>query len=115
MCLSNKSIHAKSLLQVNGKLLQKPQGSHLIENINNENVKKTTDSWANVCTLWFLLGFSSPTAEKLPNKVGLANGNDPKFSEILEEQSDQGLHCLLLHLHLFDEILEGLASFLEFR
>ena len=23
---------------------------------------------------------------------------------ILEEQSDQGLHCLLLHLHLSDEI-----------
>ena len=24
---------------------------------------------------------------------------------LLEEQSDQGIHCLLLHLHLFDEIL----------
>ena len=24
---------------------------------------------------------------------------------LLEDQSDQGLHCLLLHLHLFDEIL----------
>ena len=23
---------------------------------------------------------------------------------LLEEQSDQGLHCLLFHLHLFDEI-----------
>ena len=22
---------------------------------------------------------------------------------LLEEQSDQGLHCLLFHLHLFDE------------
>ena len=31
-----------------------------------------------------------------------------------EEQSDQGLHCLLFHLHLFDEIPKGLASFLEF-
>ena len=31
-----------------------------------------------------------------------------------EEQSDQGLHCLLFHLHLFDEIPSGLASFLEF-
>ena len=43
--------------------------------------------------------------------------NDPKFSDkqvwansadpdqtALEEQSDQGLHCLLFHLHLFDEI-----------
>ena len=33
---------------------------------------------------------------------------------LLEEQSDQGLHCLLLHLHSFDEIHKGLASFLEF-
>ena len=23
---------------------------------------------------------------------------------LLQEQSDQGLHCLLFHLHLFDEI-----------
>ena len=23
---------------------------------------------------------------------------------LLEEQSDQGLHCLLFHLHFFDEI-----------
>ena len=33
---------------------------------------------------------------------------------LLEEQSDQGLHCLLFHLHLFDEIPSGLASFLGF-
>ena len=33
---------------------------------------------------------------------------------LLEEQSDQGLHCLLFHLHLFDEIPQNLASFLEF-
>ena len=33
---------------------------------------------------------------------------------LLEEQSDQGLHCLLFHLHLFEEIPKGLASFLEF-
>ena len=33
---------------------------------------------------------------------------------LLEEQSDQGLHCLLFHLHLFDEIPLGLASLFEF-
>ena len=33
---------------------------------------------------------------------------------LLEEQSDQGLHCLLFHLHLLDKIPKGLASFLEF-
>ena len=33
---------------------------------------------------------------------------------LLEEQSDQGVHCLLFHLHLFVEIPKDLASFLEF-
>ena len=33
---------------------------------------------------------------------------------LLEEQSDQGLHLLLFHLHLFDEIPKGFASFIEF-
>ena len=33
---------------------------------------------------------------------------------LLDEQSDQGLHCLLFHLHLFDEISLGFASFFEF-
>ena len=53
--------------------------------------------------------------------------NDPKFSDrlvwakvqtkirlLIEEQSDQGLHCLLFHLNLFDEIPQGLASLFEF-
>ena len=53
--------------------------------------------------------------------------NDPKFltdrsgqtvqTQIrlpLEEQSDQGLHCLLFHLHAFDKIPSGLASLFEF-
>ena len=34
---------------------------------------------------------------------------------LLEEQSDQGLHCLLFHLHLFDEIPYGFASLFEFK
>ena len=33
---------------------------------------------------------------------------------LLVEQSDQGLHCLLFHLHLFVKIPKGLVSFLEF-
>ena len=37
-----------------------------------------------------------------------------KIRLLLEEQSDQGLHCLLFHLHLFDKIPKGLPSFLEF-
>ena len=39
---------------------------------------------------------------------------DRSRQTVLEEQSDQGLHCLLFHLHLFDEIPKGLASFLKF-
>ena len=31
---------------------------------------------------------------------------------LLEEQSDQGLHSLLFHLHVFDKVPSGLASFL---
>ena len=37
-----------------------------------------------------------------------------KIRLLLEEQSDQRLHCWLFHLHLFDEIPKGFASFLEF-
>ena len=31
-----------------------------------------------------------------------------------EEQPDQGLHCLLFHLHVFDKIPSGLPSMFEF-
>ena len=34
---------------------------------------------------------------------------------LLEEQSDQGLHCLLFHLHVFDKITSGLASLFELK
>ena len=42
--------------------------------------------------------------------------DDPKILDrfVLEEQSDQGLHCLLFHLHVFDKIPSGLASLFEF-
>ena len=45
--------------------------------------------------------------------------NDPKFSDRLvlansADPDDQGLHCLLFHLLLFEEIPKCLASFLEF-
>ena len=33
---------------------------------------------------------------------------------LLEEQSDQGLHCLLFPLHHFDKITKGFASLFEF-
>ena len=34
---------------------------------------------------------------------------------LLEEKSDQGLHCLLFYLHLFDEIPKGLGSLFELK
>ena len=34
---------------------------------------------------------------------------------LLQEQSDQGLYLLLIHLCLFNKILKGLASLFEFR
>ena len=37
-----------------------------------------------------------------------------QFRLLLEEQSDQGLHCLLFNLHLFDKIPVGFASLFEF-
>ena len=37
-----------------------------------------------------------------------------QISLLLEEQSDQGLHCLLFHRHLFDKIPFGLSSLFEF-
>ena len=33
---------------------------------------------------------------------------------LLEEQSDQGLRCLLFHLRVFDKISSGFASLFEF-
>ena len=34
---------------------------------------------------------------------------------LLEEQSDQGLYCLLFHLDIFDKIPSCLASLFEFK
>ena len=34
---------------------------------------------------------------------------------LLKEQSDQGLHCLLFHLHVFDKLPSGLVSLFEFK
>ena len=45
---------------------------------------------------------------------GFGQTVQPQIRLLLEEQSDQGLHCLLFHLHLFDEIPLGLASLFEF-
>ena len=38
----------------------------------------------------------------------------PQIRLLLEEQSDQSLHLLQFHLHLFDEIPQDLASLFEF-
>ena len=43
---------------------------------------------------------------------GIVNSDDIRL--LLEEQSDQGLHCLLFHWHHFDILPLGLASLFEF-
>ena len=48
----------------------------------------------------------------LDNTIQILNFGTDMFGQtvqtqirlLLEEQSDQGLHCLLFHLHLFDKI-----------
>ena len=62
-------------------------------------------------------------------QYGKVNRNVPKFSDrqiwansadpdqtapLLEEQSDQGLHCLQFPLHLLDALLEGKAILFNF-
>ena len=51
-------------------------------------------------TVMILSFGTNKTEQTVPTQIRL----------LLGEQSDQGLHCLLLHLHLIDEIPEGLAS-----
>ena len=58
-----------------------------------------------VCTIVILSFWTDRSGETVQTQNRL----------LLEEQSDQGLHCLLFHLHLFDEIPKALASFLEFK
>ena len=45
--------------------------------------------------------------------------NDPKTDKsgqtMQTQQSDQGLHCLLFHLHLLDTSLSGLTSLFEIK
>ena len=70
--------------------------------------------WVQKASLWHCLYRNDP---KFSDKQVWANSADPDQTApllLLEEQSDQGLHCLLFHLHLFDEIPQGLASLFEF-
>ena len=48
---------------------------------------------------------------KLSDRQVWANSVD---ADQTEEQSDQGLHCLPLHLHLLDPVLYGKATLFEF-
>ena len=51
---------------------------------------------------------------KFFGQIGLRQTVQTQIRLLLEEQSDQGLHCLLFHLHLFEEIPLGLAPLFEF-
>ena len=56
------------------------------------------------CTVMILIFWTERSGQIVQTQIRL----------LLEEQSDQGLHCLLIHLHLFDKIPQGLVSLFEF-
>ena len=43
-----------------------------------------------------------------------ANSVDPVQTATGKEQSDQGLHCFLCHLHLLDSLLNGITTLFKF-
>ena len=61
----------------------------------------------------FLQALKYRNGHKFSERSVWANSTDP--DQILEEQSDQGLHCLQFHLHLFDEIPKIWVLCLNFR
>ena len=46
--------------------------------------------------------------------VMILNFRTDRSVQTMQEQSDQGLHCLLFHLHVFDKIPSGLVLLIEF-
>ena len=74
---------------------------HLLDIMHVLNTYKFKMDWVTVMILSFRTNRSGQTVQT-------------QIRLLLEEQSDQGLHFLLFHLHLFDEIPKALASFLEF-
>ena len=71
-----------------------------------DNINKVKDSFQGSSrhTLMTQSFLTDKSGQKLQTQIRL----------LLEEQSDQGLHCLLFHLHVFDKIPSGLASLFEF-
>ena len=61
-------------------------------------------AWSGECTVMILIFPTDRSGQTVETQIRL----------LLEEQSDQGLHFLLFHLHLLEEIPKGLASLFEF-
>ena len=83
-----------------------------------EKIRKKTEPPHKKCISGCLIYQDKPTC-KAAQKLILLIPRSVKIVQIqirllLEEQSDQGLHCLLFHLHVFDKTPLGLASFLEY-
>ena len=55
--------------------------------------------------------FDYPNDPKFSDRYVWANSADPDQTAPLEEQSDQGLHCLLFNLHHFDQITLRVGPF----
>ena len=83
----------------------------------NKVATKQKYNWS-LCNLVANIGSSYRNDPKFSDRKVWANSADPDQTAplrlLLEEQSDQGLHCLLIHLHLLDKIFYGLVSVFEF-
>ena len=55
-------------------------------------------------------GCSYRNDPKCSDRQAWANSVDPDQTALLEEQSDQGLHCLPFSLHRLDSLLYGRAT-----
>ena len=71
---------------------------------NKQPLIKFVLVWLKVCTVMNLSFWTDRSGQTVQTQIRL----------LLEEQSDQGLHCLLFYLYLLDKIFYGLASLLEF-
>ena len=73
---------------------------------------KDTDQTAQICRLVSAFAFCMGTVMTLSFRTDRSRQTvQTKIRLLLEEQSDQGLHCLLFNLHLFDNIVEHTLRF----
>ena len=107
------------MVDVRGDVLRPPHGTtpaavkssknHFLEPVHEQQ--------------WLMKHFSRTLADlsavlyrndpKFSDRYAWANSADP--DQLLEEQSDQGRHCLPFGLHLLDSLLYGRATIFKFK